>query len=206
MYDHEVRQLLIEQLQAVPQAHAARNARLLGILGKNHDKMLEEGESGLLLQVYRRLLVLLLTNNPDPTLTERLKDAFVLATVDINEIKGAQAKPNDSTGAARLLQIEPVKVVHEPSPAPTRALAPRYQFTAPAATDELATTERTISFAVQPGEYPDDVVSLADVERLFYDELTHGLKLRSWVAVRSSLPGLEPTLFVTARFGNPKHQ
>jgi len=62
--------------------HLKRNQRILALLGSAHDDMVDARKARRLLQVYRRFMEVLLTDNPDPMLTERVKDAFVKAVVD----------------------------------------------------------------------------------------------------------------------------
>ena len=85
--------------------HLKRNRRILKLLSAAHDDMLDAREAKLLLKVYRQFIVILLTDNPDPLLTERVKDAFVAAVVDMDatlsagNAKGFEAENRTPTEA-----------------------------------------------------------------------------------------------------------
>lgn len=80
--------------------HLARNQRILLLLSEAHDGMIDEDEVKLLLRVYRRFMTLLLTENHDPTLTERVRDAFVKAVMDSGATLTAQSDKGFADDAA----------------------------------------------------------------------------------------------------------
>ncbi len=69
--------------------HLQRNKRILKLLSASHDEMVDAEEAVVLLQIYRRFMQVLLVNNPDPLLTERIKDAFVTAVTDVGATLGS---------------------------------------------------------------------------------------------------------------------
>lgn len=82
--------------------HLARNERIQRLLTEVHDAMIDKDEARLLLNVYRRFMTLLLTENHDPTLTERVRDAFVEAVTDSGATLSAQSSfTSDVEGTVR---------------------------------------------------------------------------------------------------------
>lgn len=71
--------------------HLSRNQRIMELLGAAHDDMINAHEAKMLLRVYRRFMVQLLSNNQDPLLTERVRDAFVLAVTDVGASLGSRS-------------------------------------------------------------------------------------------------------------------
>ncbi len=69
--------------------HLQRNERILKLLGASHDEMLDAEETVVLLGIYRRFMEVMLQNNSDPLLTERVKDAFITAVTDLGASLGA---------------------------------------------------------------------------------------------------------------------
>ena len=59
--------------------HIKRNQRIMLLLATSHDDMLEGEDAVVMLKVYRRFMQAMLADNPDPMLTERIRDAFVIA-------------------------------------------------------------------------------------------------------------------------------
>lgn len=68
--------------------HVKRNARIMKLLSSSHDEMVDAQEAVMLLKVYRSFLQILLTENADPFLTERVKDAFVAAVTEAGATLG----------------------------------------------------------------------------------------------------------------------